>query len=41
MPSQKGLITEEELEAVAKWILDNLSMTQEEHSAMRKKNHPQ
>ena len=39
MPSQKDLITKEELKIVAKWMINNLSMSKKEHNSNRKTHH--
>ena len=38
MPSQKDLISEDELQIVSKWMIDNLSMSKEEHQENQKKH---
>lgn len=37
MPSQKGLITREELDIVTKWMVDNVHMNMKEHKEREKK----
>ncbi len=39
MPSLNGSVRKEELEKISEWMVNNLSMTQEEHQAMQKGNH--
>ncbi len=38
MPSQKGAISEKELDTVADWMIANLSMSKSEHDANQKKH---
>jgi len=38
MPSQKGIISEDELKVVAKWMVENLHMSKAEHDK-NQKNH--
>lgn len=41
MPSQKGLITKEELIVVSKWMTENLSMSAQEHNVNQRKRQQQ
>ena len=35
MPSQKGNLTDKELEVIAQWMIENLNMSNQEHSKMK------
>lgn len=37
MPSQKGVISSSELKIVSKWMIENLSMSANEHNTMQQK----
>ena len=38
MPSQKGVISEDELKIVSQWMIDNLHMNKSEHNSLQKKH---
>jgi cytochrome c len=38
MPSQKGIISKDELKTVANWMVNNLSMGKKEHESNKKKH---